>query len=81
MLLYICVKFHENISNCFGITERTRFCDGQTDTRTDEHYKNKMSPNPTGGDIMKTFQEKGVAIKLNGPKAIQTFSEMKLLIN
>ena len=26
MLLYICVKFHENISNGFGVTERTRFC-------------------------------------------------------
>ena len=26
MLLYICVKFHENISNGFLVTERTRFC-------------------------------------------------------
>ena len=33
MLLYICVKFHENISNGFGVTERTRFCDRQTDRR------------------------------------------------
>ena len=31
MLLYTCVKFHENISNRFGVTEQTRFCDGQTD--------------------------------------------------
>ena len=31
MLLYICVKFHENISNGFRVTERTRFVtDGQT---------------------------------------------------
>ena len=30
MLLYICVKFHENISNRFWVTERTRFCDRQT---------------------------------------------------
>ena len=33
MLLYICVKFHENISNGFWVTERTRFCDRQTDGR------------------------------------------------
>ena len=33
MLLYICVKFHENVSNGFGVTERTRFCDRQTDRR------------------------------------------------
>ena len=33
MLLYICVKFHENISNGFGVTEQTRFCDRQTDRR------------------------------------------------
>ena len=30
MLLYICEKFHENISNGFGVTEQTRFCDRQT---------------------------------------------------
>ena len=48
MLLYICVKFHKNISNGFGVTERTWFW---TDRRTDDHGKNKMSPNPTGGDI------------------------------
>ena len=52
MLLYICVKFHENISNGFLVTERTRFCDRQTDGRTDDQGKNNMSPNPTGGDIM-----------------------------
>ena len=27
MLLYICVKFHENISNSFWVTELTPFCD------------------------------------------------------
>ena len=59
MLLYICVKFHENISDGFLVTERTRFCDrqtdgqtggmdGQTDRRTDDQGKNNMSPNPTG---------------------------------
>ena len=36
MLLYICVKFHENISNVFGVTERTRFCDRQTDRRPEQ---------------------------------------------
>ena len=30
VLLYICVKFHEIISNSFWVTGRTRFCD-QTD--------------------------------------------------
>ena len=34
MLLYICVKLHENIANGFGVTERTRFCDRQTDLQT-----------------------------------------------
>ena len=48
MLLYICVKFHENTSNGFGVTERTQFCN----RRTDDQGKNKMSPNPTGGDII-----------------------------
>ena len=56
MLLYICVKCHENISNGFWVTERTRFCDrqtdGQRDRRTDDQGKNNMSPNPTGGDII-----------------------------
>ena len=31
MLFYICIKFHENISNGFGVTEQTQFCDRQTD--------------------------------------------------
>ena len=53
MLLYICVKFHENILNGFWVTERTRFCDRQTDGRIDDQGKNNMSPNPTGGDITK----------------------------
>ena len=55
MLLYICVKFHENISNGFGVTERTRVCDRQTDGRTDDQGKNNMSPNPTGGDIIEPY--------------------------
>ena len=58
MLLYICIKFHENISNGFWVTERTWFCDRQTDGQTDRQMdrrkddqgKNNMSPNPlTGG--------------------------------
>ena len=36
MFLYICVKFHENISNGFRVTERTRFCYRQTDRQTDD---------------------------------------------
>ena len=62
MLLYICVKFHENISNGFWITERTWFCDrqtdGRTDGRTDDQGKNNMSHNPTGGDIMRSRSPK-----------------------
>ena len=34
IMLYICVKFHENISNGFWVTERTRFCDRRTDGQT-----------------------------------------------
>ena len=41
MLLYICVKFNENISNGFRVTE-------QTEGWTDNQGKNNMSPNPTG---------------------------------
>ena len=52
MLLYIWVKFHENISNGFWVTERTGFCERRTDGRTDDQGKNSMSPNPTGGDII-----------------------------
>ena len=25
MILYICIKFHENILNCFKVTEQTQF--------------------------------------------------------
>ena len=45
MLLYICVKFHENISNVFSVTERTRFCD----RRSDDPGKNSMFPYPKVG--------------------------------
>ena len=31
MLLNIYMKFHEDILNCFQVTERTQFCDRQTD--------------------------------------------------
>ena len=46
MLLYICVKFHENISNGFWVTERTRFCDRRTDRWLGQ--KQYVSQ-PTGG--------------------------------
>ena len=55
MLLYICVKFHENISNGFWVTERTWFCDRQTD--------DNMSPNPTGGNIITFPQLSSASIK------------------
>ena len=42
MLLYICVQFHENISNGFLVTERTRFCDRQTDGQTDRRPGQKQ---------------------------------------
>ena len=35
MLVNIYTKFHEDILNDFQVTERIRFCDGQTDGRTD----------------------------------------------
>ena len=42
MLLYICVKFHENIYNGFLVTERTRFSDRQTDGQTDRRPGQKQ---------------------------------------
>ena len=39
ILLNICVKFHENISNGFLVIGQTRFCDRQT---TDVTGKNNM---------------------------------------
>ena len=50
MLLYS-IKFHENISNGFWVTERTRFCDRQSDGQGNKN----MSPNPTRGDIILIF--------------------------
>ena len=40
ILLYICIKFHENISNGFLVTER--FCDRQTDFVTDRRPGQKQ---------------------------------------
>ena len=31
MLVSICMKFHDDTGNGFKVTERTQFCDGQTD--------------------------------------------------
>ena len=47
MLLYICVTFQENISNGFLVTERTWFCDRQTDGRTDRRPGQKQICLPT----------------------------------
>ena len=41
ILLNIYVKFHENISNGFQVTERTRFCDRQTDNG--RHVQNQYA--------------------------------------
>ena len=51
MLVNICMKFHEGILNGFQVTERTQFCDRQTDgwMDTDDPGKNNMSPNPKRG--------------------------------
>ena len=35
MMLYICIKSRENISNGFRVIERTRNDDGRTDGQTD----------------------------------------------
>ena len=37
----------------FQVIERTRFCDGQTDSR--RNRKSNMSPNLQGGDITTAF--------------------------
>ena len=45
-------KVHENISNGFGVTERTRVCDRQTDRQTDRRPGQKQNVSqPYGGDI------------------------------
>ena len=49
MMLYISVKFHENILISFQVIERTRLRDGRTDRRTDNRGKNNMSPPLSGG--------------------------------
>ena len=62
-VLYKCMKFCRNICNGYQVIERTRFCDGQTDTHTHRPTdrrkgKNNMSPDPfRGGDIIETFAE------------------------
>ena len=51
LLHYICVKFHENISNCFWITEWTRLCDRRMDGQTTQ-AKTICLPTLKGGDII-----------------------------
>ena len=63
MLIDICMKFCEDSFRGFLVIERTQFVtdrqtDRQTDGRTDGRTsgrpgKNNMSPNPSGGDIIK----------------------------
>ena len=58
IVLYECMKFHRNILNGYQVIERTRFCDGQMDGRTDRWSNgragknNLMSPDHDGGAIM-----------------------------
>ena len=47
MMLYVSMKFHENILNGFQVIERTRFCDGSKDRRTNN--QGKMSPSLSVG--------------------------------
>ena len=55
MLIDICMKFSEDGLRGFQVTEWTRFVtDRWTDRQTDRRPgKNKMSPNPEGGDIIR----------------------------
>ena len=55
MSIDICMKFREDSFRGFQVTEWTRFViDRQTDRQTDRRPgKNNMSPNPSGGDIIK----------------------------
>ena len=61
MLVHIYMKYHEDILNGFQVTERTRFCDGQTDRQTDGQATLaktiylptlKVGVGGRGGDIM-----------------------------
>ena len=57
-MLYISMKFHENILNGFQVIEWTRFCDRQTNGQTYNQGKNNLSlPFQGEGDIMKTYVE------------------------
>ena len=51
-MLYISMKFHENILNGFQVIEQTQLRDGWTDRWTDNRGKNNMSPTLPGGDII-----------------------------
>ena len=54
-----CMKFHRNICKGYQVIERTRFCDGRTDTQTDRQThrqtqgkKQYVSRPLQGGDII-----------------------------
>ena len=54
ILVNICMKFHEDTLSGFQVTERTRFCDGQTDGWSDRQTtqaKTICLQTLTGGDI------------------------------
>ena len=50
MMLYICMKFHENILNGFQVIEQTRLRDGRTDRQP---RQNNIYPPLSRGDIIK----------------------------
>ena len=39
MMLYISIKLHDNILNCFQVIKPTRFCDRQIDGQTNNQGK------------------------------------------
>ena len=54
MMLYICTKFHENISNSVLVIARIRNHDGQTDRRTDRQTDGRTDGQTDGqGDYYK----------------------------
>ena len=63
MLFNICMKFHEDTLRGIQVTDRTRYCDGKTDGRTERRPRqNNMSPNPTVG--RHNNEAKGIFLEL-----------------
>ena len=62
LMLYKCIKFHQNFSNDFLVLECTVFCDGDRKTNGCMHRENQMTAECVcvcvggGGGIMKYQQ-------------------------